>query len=443
MSTQAKFPPGPTTNLLWNKEANLRKDVLGYFQRSIRKYGGISRAMVGPYHYVNLSDPDYIERVFLNPDIYIKGRDNKNLRFLLGNGLVTSEGEFWLKQRRLIQPMFHKQRLQGFVQKISESTDKLISSMASRSGQVLDMHTQMTHVTLDIVSQTLMSTEVKGDFKTISDALHKVMEGMMKIIRLPKWIPTPLNLGMKRSRAILDETIFKIIEERRNSKETYNDLLTMLMEVEDADTRERMTDAQLRDELITIFLAGHETTANALAFTLYLLAQHPEIKQKVVDEVNRTIGTGEMTYENLMKLEYTTMVIKEGMRLYPPVWGITRDAAKEDVVGGYRVKKGDSIAMSPYAVHRFEKYWPEPLAFKPERFSPENIKSIHRYAWFPFGGGQRFCIGNNFAMMEMQIILAKVCTHYNFTLAPGFELELQPLVTLRPKNGVMLKVEKA
>lgn len=443
MAQQAKFPPGPTTNLLWNKEANVRKDILGYFTRSIRQYDGLSRAMVGPYHYYHVTDPDFIERVFLNPDIYIKGRDNRNLRFLLGNGLVTSSGTFWLKQRRLIQPLFHKQRLQGFVDKISETTDKMIAGLTARNGQVLDMHTEMTGVTLDIVSQTLMSTEVKGDFKILSDALIVVMEGMMTMIKMPWWLPTPRNVRMKQKRALLDATIYKIINERRGNHEGYNDLLSMLMEVEDADTAERMTNQQLRDEVITIFLAGHETTANALSFALYLLAQHPDAKQKIADEVKQVIGTGPITYENVMKLEYTTMVIKEAMRLYPPVWGITRDAAEEDVLGGYRIKKGDSIVVSPYAVQRYDKYWPEPLAFKPERFAPENLKNIHRYAWFPFGGGQRFCIGNNFAMMEMQIILAKLCTGFNFTLAPGYELQLQPLITLRPRNGVLLQIEKA
>ncbi len=441
--TTAKFPPGPSTNLLWSKEHNIRKDVLGYFHNSVRKYNGISRAKVGPYHYVNVSVPEYIEHIFTHPEIYIKGRDNKTLRFLLGNGLVTSEGEFWLKQRRLIQPLFHKQRLQSFVQKITESTVMMLKNWETKTGVVIDMHTEMTGVTLDIVSQTLMSTEVKGDFKKLNDALLVVMEGMMNFFRLPAWIPSPRNLKMKKNRAVLYDTIAKIIDERRKTKTVHNDLLTMLMEVEDADTRERMTDEQLRDEVITIFLAGHETTANALSYTFFLLAQHPEIKQRIVDEVKRVIGDSEMSFENLSKLEYTTMVIKESMRLYPPVWGITRDAAKEDVIGGYRIKKGDSIAMSPYAVHRLEKYWENPLQFDPERFSPERMKNIHRYAWFPFGGGQRFCIGNNFAMMEMQIVIALACTQFNFSLAENFKLELEPLVTLRPKHGVMMKLEKS
>lgn len=440
--TKAQFPPGPSTNLLWAKEANFTKDILGYFHNSVRKYEGISRAMVGPYHYVNISEPAYIEHVFTHPDIYIKGRDNKTLRFLLGNGLVTSEGEFWLKQRRLIQPLFHKQRLQTFVQKISEKTLAMLKTWEPRAGQVVDVHNEMTKVTLDIVSQTLMSTEVKGDFKKISDALLVIMEGMMRIFKLPWWIPTPRNIGMRRNRAVLDDTIYKIIDDRRSNNNGYDDLLTMLMEVEDADTKERMTNKQLRDEVITIFLAGHETTANALSFSLYLLAQHPEIKQKINEELQRVIGENEMTYENVMKLEYTGWVIKEAMRLYPPVWGITRDAAREDVVGGYRIKKGDSIAMSPWAVHRHEKYWENPLKFDPERFSPTRIKNVHRYAWFPFGGGQRMCIGNNFAMMEMQIVLVLMCSKFNFSVAENFVLDLEPLVTLRPRHGMMLKLTK-
>ncbi len=441
--TQAPLPPGPKTNLLWSKEENFTKDILGYFNRSVRKYNGISRAMVGPYAYVNISNPAYIEHIFTHPDIYVKGRDNKTLRFLLGNGLVTSEGEFWLKQRRLIQPLFHKQRLQTFVTKINDCTQVLINSWESRGGEVIDVHDEMTHVTLDIVSQTLMSTEVKGDFKKISDALLIIMEGMMKIFKVPTWIPTPGNIRMQMNRKLLDDTIYKIIDDRRKDTHQYNDLLTMLMEVEDADTRERMTNKQLRDEVITIFLAGHETTANALSFALYLLAQHPEIKQKIVDEFERVIGEAELNYENIMRLEYTGWVIKEAMRLFPPVWGITRDAAKEDVIDGYRIKKGDSIAMSPWAVHRYEKYWDNPNHFDPERFSPARIKNVHRYAWFPFGGGQRMCIGNNFALMEMQIVLALLCTKFNFSVPANFELELEPLVTLRPKHGMMLKVEPA
>lgn len=440
-TTSTKLPPGPKGNLLLNQAASIRKDILGYFHRSVRQYPGISRAKLGPYHYVNVSNAEYIEQILLNRDVYVKGRDNRNLKFLLGNGLLTNEGEFWLKQRRLMQPLFHKQRLQGFVEKIEECGNRMLNDLKDRQG-VVDMHSEMTNATLNIVSQTLMSTEVKGDFSKLSDALIIVMDGMIKrtnsFLRLPYWLPLPRHQRMKREREVLNNTILNIINQRRQSKEQFNDLLTMLMEVEDADTAERMTDTQLRDEVITIFLAGHETTASALAFTFYELAKHPEIKQRVTDEVNAVLGSGPLTYEGLHRLDYTTRVIKEAMRLYPPAWGILREAAQDDVIDGYLIKKGDSVVLSPYAVQRLETYWENPTQFDPDRFLPERMKNIPKYAYFPFGGGQRLCIGNNFAMMEMQIILAMACRQYNFTLAEGFELELEPLVTLRPKNGVKI-----
>lgn len=440
--SQAQLPPGPKGNLLLNKKFDLKNGLLEYLEQDIKRYPKISRGKVGPFWYVNISEPDYIEHVFTNRDVYIKGRDNDNLKFLLGNGLLTNKGDFWMKQRRLMQPIFHKQRLQGFVQKIAESTHNMMDEW--EGSKQIDVHSAMTKLTLDIVGQTLMSANVSGEFKKVTDAVGIVMEGMIgrtrSFVRLPYWLPTERNIAMKKNRAILDETIRDIINNRRADTKQYDDLLTMLLEVEDADTAERMTDDQLRDEVITIFLAGHETTANALAFAFYLLAKHPEAQERIANEVKTVIGDAELSYEQLNKLEYTTMVVKEAMRLYPPAWGIVRQAAQDDVIDGYKITKGDTIVLSPYAVQRNERVWPEPAKFDPERFSAERGKAIHRYAWFPFGGGARLCIGNNFAMMEMQIIVALVCSKYNFQVPDNFELELEPLVTLRPKGELPLLI---
>jgi len=445
-ASNAKLPPGQKGNLLFDKDRSFRTDLLGFMVRSVRQYNGISRRKVGFHYYVNITNPDYVEHVFMNRDIYVKGRDNKNLQFLLGNGLLTSEGEFWMKQRRLMQPIFHKQRLQGFVQKIAESTTAMITDWTQRSGTLTDLHSDMTKLTLEIISQTMMSTEVKGDFEQLSDALEYVMKGMIgrtsSLLRLPYWLPLPQHITMKKNRKLMDDTVAKIIAERRASTEHFDDLLSMLLEVEDTDTKERMSDTQIRDEVITIYLAGHETTANAMAFTFYLLAKHPDAAQRIAAEVKQVFGEGAITYEALNKLEFTTMVIKESMRLFPPAWAITREVAKDDVIDGYLLKKGDSVVMSPYIIQRQEQYWEEPEAFKPERFAADKAKSIHRYAYFPFGGGARLCIGNNFAMMEMQIILAMVCGKFNFTIPESFKFELEALVTLRPKNGVQVRVEK-
>lgn len=442
----ATLPPGPKGNVLLNREIDLRSNILQYLEKNVREYPGISRIKLGPFHYVIISNPEYIEHVFMNRDVYVKGRDNDNLKFLLGNGLLTNQGDFWMKQRRLMQPLFHKQRLQGFVQKIEECTHDIIKEWNNRPQSELDIHDEMMKLTLAIVSSTLMSTNVGGEFREVSDALTIVMEGMIdrtrSFIRLPYWLPTGRNMRMKHNRTTLDNTILKIINNRRNDNKQYDDLLTMLMEVEDADTRERMTDTQLKDEVITIFLAGHETTANAMSFAFYLLAQHPEVHEKINEEVSRVMREDTMTYEQLNKLEYTTMVIKEAMRLYPPAWGILREAAKDDVIDGHLIKKGDSIVLPPYAVQRSERYWPEPEKFDPERFSAERMKGVHRYAYFPFGGGARLCIGNNFAMMEMQIIMALVCKKFSFSLPPNFKLELDALVTLRPRHGLQLVLNR-
>jgi cytochrome P450 len=212
----------------------------------------------------------------------------------------------------------------------------------------------------------------------------------------------------------------------------------MLMEVQDADTSERMSDVQLRDEVITIFLAGHETTANAMSFALYLMARHPEAAARIALEAQEVFGGGEMTLEGLARLDYTTRVIKEAMRLYPPAWIIGREATADDVVDGYLIRRGDTIMMMPYITQRLERYWPDPLRFDPDRFLPEAMKDKPRYAYFPFGGGARLCIGNNFAMMEMQIILALLCSRYKFSVAPGYEPVLEALVTLRPKGALTL-----
>lgn len=438
--------PGPKGNMLFRSKVDLRNETHIFIQQMAQKYGGISRAKAGPFHFVFMSNPDYIEHLFLNRDVYIKIKEGGNLSYLLGNGLLTSDGEFWLKQRRLIQPLFHKQRLTGFVQKIADAVNSMTNGWEKNGLNPLNFYLEMNQVTLDIVGRTLLSTDLKSDFAKVNHALTAVLEAVNRkrgrILRIPQWVPLPSQIRLNRNRKVLENTIIEIIEARRKDPGNFDDLLSMLMEVEDADTAERMSDKQLRDEVLTIFLAGHETTANAMAFTFYLLAKHPEVKKKVQQEVAQVLNGAELSYDLLGKLEYTTMVIKESLRLYPPAWVTVREAAKDDVVDGYQVNYNDKIVVSPYAVQRSEKYWEEPEKFDPLRFSPEKIKSIPRFAYFPFGGGARLCIGNNFAMMEMQLILALVCSKYDFTLPDDFKLEIRPFITLRPKDGIPLRLEK-
>ena len=444
--TAVQSPPGPKRNMVFSPPFDLRNKTHFLIEWMADKYGGISRAKAGPFNFVFLAKPEYIEHMFLTRDIYVKMNEGSQLRYLLGNGLLTSEGEFWLKQRRLMQPLFHKQRLQGFVQKIADATTSMMKEWEQRNMSVPDFYREMNQLTLDIVGRTLLSTDLKGDFAKVNRAMTDVLESVNKnrgrLFRLPKWVPLPSQIKLARSRKVLEETIAEIISNRRKDTAHYDDLLSMLLEVEDADTAERMTDKQLRDEVLTIFIAGHETTANALAFTLYLLAKHPEVKKRVQDEVAEVLNGAELTYDLLNKLEYTTMVIKESMRLYPPAWVTVREAAKDDVIDGFQVKKLDKVVVSPYAVQRSKLYWSEPERFDPERFNATNIKSIPRFAYFPFGGGARLCIGNNFAMMEMQLVLGLMCSKFDFKLPDDFVVETQPFITLRPKDGVPLTFVK-
>ena len=441
--TATQTPPGPKGNLAFRSPVDLRNKTHFFIQWMADNYGDISRAKAGPFNFVFLAKPEYIEHMFFTRDVYVKMNEGSQLRYLLGNGLLTSEGEFWLKQRRLMQPIFHKQRLQGFVQMIAAATDSMMAEWEKRDMDVPDFYKEMNLLTLDIVGRTLLSTDVKGDFAKVNNAMTVVMESVNKnrgrLFRLPRWVPVPSQVRLARSRKVLEETISEIISARRKDTRHYDDLLSMLLEVEDADTKERMTDKQLRDEALTIFIAGHETTANALAFTFYLLAKHPEVKKKVQQEIANVLTGNELTFDLLNKLEYTTMVIKESMRLYPPAWVTVREAAKDDVIDGYQIKRLDKVVVSPYAVQRSEKYWDKPDEFDPERFNAANIKSIPKFAYFPFGGGSRLCIGNNFAMMEMQLVTAFMCSKFDFTLPAGFEVETQPFITLRPKDGIPLK----
>jgi cytochrome P450 len=445
MTQAAAALPGPKGNVLLKPSFHLRGRAHLFLCQLEEDYGNISKVRFGPFDVVFLANPDYIEHMLLHRDTYVKVKEGGMLRHLLGNGLLTSEGEFWLKQRRLIQPIFHKQRLQTFAQKIADATADMLASWKEKETGPLDVYTEMNRLTLDIVGTTLLSTDVKSDFEKVNRAMTLMLKGVSnrsRVMRFPFWFPLPSHIRIQRNLRVLDATISDIIQQRRSEPGKYDDLLTMLMEVEDADTAERMTDRQLRDEVLTIFIAGHETTANALAFTFYLLAKHPEVMKRVHDELTRVIGSGEITFDKLQQLEYCTMVIKESMRLYPPAWIIVREAVQDDVLDGYHIHKGDKVLASPFAMQHSERYWDRPEEFKPERFAADKIKEMPRYAYFPFGGGARMCVGNNFAMMEMQIIMAKVCQQYNFSLPPDFEMELTPLITLRPKNGVPLRLER-
>jgi len=293
-----------------------------------------------------------------------------------------------------------------------------------------------------VVGRTLLSTDVIDEAHTVGDALttllHLANREMFKVFEPPRWMPTPTRRRMQRALAALDDVVLGIIEQRRRDGTDNGDLLSMLMHARDEETGEAMDDRQLRDEVMTLFLAGHETTANALTWTWYLLSRHPEAMRRVRAEVERTVGDRPPRPADLPHMPYGTMVLKEAMRLYPPVWAITRFATEDDAFGDYRVPRGSVVLVSQFVTHRHPAFWDNPEGFDPERFAPEAERDMVKYAYFPFGGGPRKCIGNNFALLEAQLILTTVVQHYRPQLEMGHLVELDPMVTLRPAHGMRM-----
>ena len=358
---------------------------------------------------------------------------------------MTNEGASWLKQRRLMQPAFHRKRIAHFGETMTDETQKLLAAWQAEAsrGKPLDVSREMMRLTLAIVSRTMFGATVAQEAEQLGPAVTELQEETHRrqfvLVDLPEWVPLPKLRRAKEARQAIERVVTGIIESRRRSDASeHDDLLSMLMNAKDADTGEPMGDAQLRDEVRTIFLAGHETTSNALTWTWYLLARNPDAATKLRAELDRVLGGRLPTTDDIPQLPYTKMVVEESMRLLPPVWALSREAIADDEVGGCRIPSGGTVVLSQFITHRHPDFWEEPESFDPERFTPERVKQRHRFTYFPFGGGPRICIGTNFAMLEAQLLLATIAQRYELDLVPGHPVELEPLVTLRPKYGVMM-----
>ena len=438
--TQAPGPrQGPWSRLTMGAQAT--RDPLAFFGELQRTYGNFVHLRFGPYRYLMVNDPEAIKHVLVdNPRNYVKSPTYRGLRAVLGQGLITSEGDFWRRQRKLAQPAFHRERLSDFARTMVETTRSMLARWAllpSRS--TIDVHTEMMRVTLDIVGRTLMSRSLDDQSQGIGVDMATLERTVAhlggQLFPIPLWVPTPVNVRLRRARKSLDVTVFGLIEDRRrNMAGAPRDLLTMLMEARDEDTGEAMSDTQLRDEVLTIVTAGHETTANALSWTFYLLSKHPDVARKVYEEVSRVLGDREPALEDLSKMPYGAAVIQEAMRVFPPVWAVEREAVGDDEVGGYHVSKGTLLGIFPWVLHRDPSIWENPEGFDPERFLGPSSRP--RYAYIPFGGGPRICIGNAFALMEAHVILAMVVAQHRLELVSGARIVPEPLVTLRPHGGV-------
>jgi len=437
------LPPGPKSLIPGRALLAFRRDPIAFLMSTVHEFGDIACFGVGSQHYFVVNHPDHIKEIFVTHHTYFKkGRALERAKGMLGNGLLTSEGPFHHRQRRLAQPAFHRDRITGYAGIMADYADR-VQRERWREGQTLDIAKEMMHLTLAIVGRTLFDTETEEEAEQVREALSETMKGytraMLPFAEFLDRLPLRRNRHYLRARNVLDSIIYRIIDERRRSGEDRGDLLSMLLRAQDEEgDGGRMTDLQLRDEAITIFLAGHETTANALTWTWYLLSEHPDVEQRLHRELDSILAGRLPTAEDFPRLQYTEMVITEAIRLYPPAWIIGRRALKDYKLGPYIVPAGAIVIMSPYVMHRDPRYFPDPFRFDPDRWTPEARASRPQFSYFPFGGGPRRCIGEGFAMMESIMVLATLAQKWSLRRAPDQPIALQPLITLRPRHGMRM-----
>lgn len=391
-----------------------------------------------------LNHPDMARDILVvNAHKFIKGRALQRAKRLLGGGLLTNEGGPHLRQRRMIQPAFHRQRIAGYAETMVFYGEQMAAKW--RDGEVRDIDQEMMHLTLQIVGQTLFSADVEDDADGVGKAMTTIIE-LFNFLLLPfsEWLeklPLPHSRRFNRARDTLNEVIYGIIDERRRSGEDKGDLLSMLLMAQDEEDGSGMTDEQVRDEALTLFLAGHETTANALTFTWYLLSQNPEAEAKLHLELDSVLNGKTPTVDDVAKLKFTECVVAEVMRLYPPAWAIGRLAAEEHEIGGYLIPKKALVLLSPYIGQRDPRFWPDADKFVPERWETQSIKETgQKYTYFPFGGGIRRCIGESFAWTEAILLVATLAQKWQLRLMPEQKIALNPMITLRPKFGMKMKI---
>jgi cytochrome P450 len=438
-SSAVKFPPGPPPNLIRSLFGAMQQNPLDYFTAMAQKYGDVSGMRIGKFRSLFINHPDLIEDVLVNnARKYHKGRILRANKYLFGEGLLTSEGDFWLRQRRLAQPAFHRARVNAYAATMAEYTEQLIATW--RNGEERDIHEEMMQLALRIVSKTLFDADVTRDAKEVGETLDVLLDiaaNFGRTILVPLWVPSPRNIRAKLGIKRLEKVIYRVIADRRASGRDAGDLLSILLQAQDEDGM-HMNDRQLRDETITLFLAGHETTANTLAWTWWLLAQNPAVEKKFHDELDDVLKGRAPEVDDLPKLAYLSNVLTESLRLYPTAWGMARLAAEEHEIAGYPVRRGYGVAFAQWVIHRDARWFDDPLEFRPERWENGLARQLPRFAYFPFGGGPRQCIGNTFALMEASVVLATIGRKFRFVLAPGHKVTPLASITLRPKTGIQV-----
>lgn len=447
LATPLRHPPGPKVNWVTGTVSRFQKNPLGYMEQLVQEFGPAVRfRFFAHFHGYIFVHPDHNKHILQD--------NNKNytkmphpsfviLRPLAGNGLLTSDGEFWRRQRRLAQPAFHRQRIANFGQTMTQAAQDMVERWLNpnRNSPMLDVEQEASRMTLEVAGKTLFSKDLTREANKVGQAFTEVSQEIVKLTSAPFGIWTirmpfvPSTRRILNHTAVLDEVVNGMIQERRQNPDvSHEDLLGMFMEARDEETGAMMDDKQLRDEVATMLIAGHETTAVTLGWVFYFLAQYPEVREKLEQELAQVLNGRLPTVDDLPRLTYTYQVIDEAMRIYPPAYVISRWGQEADHIGGYDVPANAVLTLSPYLTHRLEEFWPAPLKFDPERFAPGMEQTRPRHAYIPFGGGPRQCIGNSFALTETALTLATVCQQVRLELPPNHQVEMELLITLRPKN---------
>ncbi|GAC1378085.1 MAG: cytochrome P450 [Ktedonobacteraceae bacterium] len=443
MQRTSTFPPGPRALPFFGNMLDFRRDQLEYLQRMQRTYGDMVTIHMGKGPVVLLFRPEYVRYVLTeNPRNFTSLQSNGDLKETLGEGLLTIDGEAHRQQRRLVQPAFHRKRVESYAETMVRYTFEMLKRW--HGGEEKDMAHEMQKLTLRIVAKSLFNLELASQISDLGQQFTAMMENRRSMLaRLLKvYIDAPFTAYGKRmaARHKVDALIYRLIAERRAEGGDAGDVVSMLLAAEDEGNQ--LTEMQVRDHVMTLMAAGHETTANALTWTFYLLAQNPAVCEKLLSELQTVLAGRAPTLSDLPNLPYTEWVLKESMRLYPPAWIIGRHALERFELGGYTFPKGTTFLMSQWLIQRHPEFWENPTEFYPQRWDPMAGEKVPQWAYFPFGGGPRICIGMPFAQLEAKLLLATMLQHFRPQLAPGFEVELQPLVTLRPRRGMRVVLEE-
>ncbi len=437
-------PPGPPQRLLTGSFRDFRRDLFGFLQGCAQRYGDVVWFRLGRRPCVLVNHPDLIEYVLVkNSRNFKKPFAFRFTRPVLGNGLLTSEGDFWLRQRRLAAGAFHGDRIAAYGADMVDAATRMLDTW--RDGVPRDIHADMMQVTLDIVARTLFGADVtqrSGDIgESLFMALRSFAVNFNRTIPLPAWIPTRGNRAARAAVRGLNRVVRQIIDQRRRDSQPRNDLLSMMLHARDIDGSQ-MTDEQLLDEARTFLLAGHETTAITLSWTLYLLASRPHEQDRLRAELDTVVGDRLPEVNDMKSLKVTESIILESMRLYPPAFMIGREPLADFELAGYRIPAGTTIFMSQWVMHRDGRFYDRPDQFEPERWTSDKAKALPKMAYFPFGGGPRVCIGNTFAMMEGVLLLATIARQWSLELVADHPIRLAPVLTLRPRYGIQVVPHK-